>query len=264
MDMSQTIAPKSDQLNADDLIAGPRTIKITRIVGHESDEQPVSVFFEGDKSKPYKPGLSMRRVMVAAWGTDSAEYIGRRMTLYNDAEVMFGGMKVGGIRISHMSDIQKEVRMPLTVKRGRKSEYVVRPLRDNDNEQVMEDARIAASSGTAAFTEFWNSDRGKKHRAFLKGRIDELRAIAKDADDRAKPLAQRLTQQEPESDAPPEDEWVFDPEAADPFTNAYTDGQTAFDEGRPESDAPRDDHKTWNNWRSGWSFQQQQKEKAKA
>jgi hypothetical protein len=30
------------------------------------------------------------------------------MTLYCDPEVQFGGMKVGGIRISHMSDIDGE------------------------------------------------------------------------------------------------------------------------------------------------------------
>ena len=66
VDMSQFVAPKSDQLNADDLIAGPRTIRIRGVRGTENPEQPVSVYFEGDDGKPYKPCKSMRRVMIAA------------------------------------------------------------------------------------------------------------------------------------------------------------------------------------------------------
>ncbi len=54
-DMTQTIVPKSDQLNSDDLIAGPRTIRITRVVVDMGGEQPASVYFEGDGDKPFKP-----------------------------------------------------------------------------------------------------------------------------------------------------------------------------------------------------------------
>ena len=64
IDVSKTIAPKSDQLNADDLLGGARTIKITKITKAESPEQPINIFFEGDEGKPYKPCKSMRRVLV--------------------------------------------------------------------------------------------------------------------------------------------------------------------------------------------------------
>lgn len=70
-DMSKTIEPNSDQLNADDLLTGPRTITITDVKVREGSDQPVSVFYEGDNGKPYKPGKSMRRLMIAVWGTDS-------------------------------------------------------------------------------------------------------------------------------------------------------------------------------------------------
>lgn len=63
-DLSQTIAPKSDQLNADDLIGGPRTIKVTRVSAMKEPDQPIAIYFEGDNGKPYKPGKSMRRVLV--------------------------------------------------------------------------------------------------------------------------------------------------------------------------------------------------------
>lgn len=127
-DLSLTIAPKSDQLNADDLIAGPRTIRITRVSGRETAEQPIAINFEGDGGKPYLPCKSMRRVLVQVWGKDGTQYPGRALTLYRDAEVLFGGLKVGGIRISHMSDISEPVTMALTATRANKKPFTVRPL----------------------------------------------------------------------------------------------------------------------------------------
>jgi hypothetical protein len=127
-DLMTTIAPKSDQLNADDLIGRTLTIAITgvRLLG-EAD-QPIAIHFEGDGGRPYKPCKSMRRVMVQVWKGDGNEYVGRRMTLYRDDKVQFGGLAVGGIRISHMSDIgDKEVTMALTASRVRKP-YTVKPL----------------------------------------------------------------------------------------------------------------------------------------
>lgn len=129
VDMGNFIAPKSDQLNADDLIAGPRTITVTGVRANEAAaEQPVSIRFEGDGGKPYIPCKSMRRVMVALWGTNAATYVGRSMTLYCDPDVQFGGMKVGGIRISHMSHIEEPKSIPLTTTRARRALFTVKPL----------------------------------------------------------------------------------------------------------------------------------------
>jgi len=128
-DLSRTIAPKSDQLNADDLIVGPMTIRVTRVdVNEGAQDQPVSVFFEGDSGKPYKPCKSMRRVLVSCWGRDKNEYPGRSMTLYRDEAVQFGGMKVGGIRISHLSHIDGPITLALTVTRASRKPYKVMPL----------------------------------------------------------------------------------------------------------------------------------------
>lgn len=127
-DLAKTIAPKSDQLNADDLIAGPRTILIRDVRGVDGD-QPVAVFFEGDEGKPWKPCKSMRRVLVHAWGSDGRTYAGRRVTIYCDQNVQFGGIKVGGIRISHLSHIERELEMALTATRAKRVPYRVKPLR---------------------------------------------------------------------------------------------------------------------------------------
>jgi len=127
LDLSKTIAPKSEQLNADDLIAGPRTITVTS-VKLVAEDQPVAIHFAGDEGKPYKPCKSMRRVLVRAWGADGAQYVGKSMTLFLDEQVRFGGAAVGGIRISHLSHIEKSITMALTATRATKKAYTVQAM----------------------------------------------------------------------------------------------------------------------------------------
>lgn len=127
-DMKEVITPRSDQLNADDLLSGPITIKITAVNVKGGQEQPVSISYEGDNGKPYKPCKSMCRVLVSAWGADSALYVGRSLTLYCDPKVKWGGMEVGGIRISHMTNIADTMTMALTVTRANKKPFIVQPL----------------------------------------------------------------------------------------------------------------------------------------
>ena len=127
-DMNSVIQPKSDQLNADDLIGGPRTITITRVELTPGTEQPVSVFFEGDGGKPYKSCKSMSRVMVYVWGNDSQSYTGKSMTIWRDPDVTWGGMAVGGIRISHMSGITEPTVLALTATKKARKPYRVLPL----------------------------------------------------------------------------------------------------------------------------------------
>ena len=127
-DLTSTIVPKSDQLNADDLLGGRTlTIKVTK-VSLPGGDQPVIIHYEGDNGHPYKPGKSMRRVLVHIWGKDGNAYIGRSMTLYCDEKVQFGGMAVGGIRISHMSHLDAPVTMALTATRAKRTPFTVRPL----------------------------------------------------------------------------------------------------------------------------------------
>ncbi|NKW66186.1 hypothetical protein GS937_19615, partial [Rhodococcus hoagii] len=42
MDLTESIAPKSDQLNAEDLLSGPRTVQIESVT-KGSAEQPVNI-----------------------------------------------------------------------------------------------------------------------------------------------------------------------------------------------------------------------------
>jgi hypothetical protein len=50
------------------------------------------------------------------------------MTLYNNPEVKFGGVKVGGIRISHLSDIDRDIALSLTATKGKKEGFIIKRL----------------------------------------------------------------------------------------------------------------------------------------
>ena len=120
-----SIVPKSDQLNADDLLTGPITVKITK-VSRGNKEQPISVVIEG--RQPFKPCKSMRRVLISTWGDDPAAWIGQQMTLFCDPTVKWHGVKVGGIRISHLSGLEKPKTFLLTKTRGTKAEVTILPI----------------------------------------------------------------------------------------------------------------------------------------
>ena len=128
MNLLPTIVAKSDQLNADDLVGGPRTITVTAVKGSDSPEQPVWIHFEGDHGKPFKPCKTCRRLLVHCWGPEASDFIGRRMTLYTDPNVMFGGVKTGGIRISHVSHIERDMAVALMVTRGKRAPHIIKPL----------------------------------------------------------------------------------------------------------------------------------------
>ena len=127
LDITDTIEPRSDQQNYEDYLTGPRTVTIARVT-RGSAEQPVVIHLEEFPQRPYKPSKSMRRVLVSCWGPDAASYVGRRMELYGDPKVMYGGEEVGGIKIRALSHLEGPKKMPLTVRRGKRASHIVQPL----------------------------------------------------------------------------------------------------------------------------------------
>lgn len=129
LDMTESLAPKSDQLDAVDLLGGPRTFTIEKVTRHNA-EQPFN-FHLAEFPRVWRPGKSMRRVIANAWGPKPAAYVGQRITLYCDPSVQFGGEAVGGTRISAMSGIgDKPLKVPLLIKKGRSGTFTVQPLPD--------------------------------------------------------------------------------------------------------------------------------------
>ena len=127
MDISESLAANSAQQNADEYLAGPKTVTVSE-VKKGSAEQPVDVHLVEFPGKPFKPAKSVRRVLAAAWGTDASQWAGRRLTIYCDPEVRYAGKAVGGLRVSHVSHIDKPVTVALTVTRGKREPFTVHPL----------------------------------------------------------------------------------------------------------------------------------------
>ena len=148
MDITDTIAPRSDQLNADDLLVGPRTFTVEKVTAG-TPEQPVEIHLVGFPGRPFKPSKTVRRILVTAWGPEASNYVGRRMTLYRDPEITFGKDKVGGIRVSHLSDIDKRIQLALTVTRGKRSPFTVDPLPSMPAEIIDFEHRIAEAATLA-------------------------------------------------------------------------------------------------------------------
>lgn len=185
-DVSKTIAPKSDQLNADDLLVGSRTITVTKVSLASDENQPIVINYDGDLGKPYKPCKSMRRVLVQIWGADGKQYTGRSMTLFCDPKVKFGGMEVGGIRISHMSDMTEAVTLALTASRANKKPYKVSPLKvDEDYQRLYAEGVEASSMGIAAYTT-WGKSLSDDEKAKIKQHLAPWTKAAKAADEARK------------------------------------------------------------------------------
>ena len=155
--LRDTIVPKSNQLNSEQLLYGPLTITVTS-VARGSDDQPITVHYRGENGRPYLPCKSMRKVLIFAWGEDGNKWVGRSMTLFNDLAVKWAGVAVGGIRISHMTHIDREISLQLTATRGKKEPSIIKMLTPPADDRV-EKFRAAltkkASEGLAAIVDAW-------------------------------------------------------------------------------------------------------------
>lgn len=191
-DMASVTAPKSDQINADDLISGPMIITVTGVQIRAGEEQPVSIQFR-DSAKVYRPCKSMSRVLMAVWGADAKVYAGRSLKLYRDPDVTWGGLKIGGIRISEMTDMKdnRPVTMALTATKKSRALFTVKPLviaaikPTADMTPAVDHlalATAAAHRGTEAFRAWYVTAGGKAARDAIAPFIGDLKSAAAAAD----------------------------------------------------------------------------------
>lgn len=175
VDISDTLAPNSDQLDAIDLLGGARIFTVSGVAKNNA-EQPLNVHL-AEFPRVWRPGKSMRRVLAACWGTDASQWTGRRVELYCDPDVIFGKEKVGGTRISRLSHIDGIQRVPLLVSRGKSQVYVVEPLPDAPQQP----APITPDEVTACTTEdelraLYKATSDETIHALIMARVEELRA----------------------------------------------------------------------------------------
>lgn len=203
-DLRDTIVPKSDQLNADQLLGGPITITVTNVKRGTAD-QPIIVHYEGEGGRPFKPCKTVRKILVHAWGPDGNAWIGRRMTLYNRPDVKWGGEEVGGIRVSHLSHIPSAMEVSLaetrSVKKKSRIEKLVEQSTPADSRARLE---AAARGGMADLVAAWKAT-PTDHKLALDGADgcpEHFKALAREAD--ARTAAQ--LQQAGQGSEPPEDD----------------------------------------------------------
>jgi hypothetical protein len=174
VDITDTLAPKSDQLDAVDLLGGPRTFTITSVTEGNA-EQPVQVHL-AEFPRVWRPGKSMRRVLAACWGPQATEWTGRRVTLYCDPKVKFGGDEVGGTRISHLSHIDSVRKIPLLVTKGRSAVFTVQPLKEAAPPPAPTLDDVNASTDRAQLRAWWSDHHDLK--PAIEARVEALNAEA--------------------------------------------------------------------------------------
>lgn len=180
-DLGSTVQPKSDQLNADDLIGGNQIITVTGVTVRLG-EQPVDIFSAEHPDRPYRPSKSMRRVLIAAWGRESDSWPqGARIELYRDPSVKFGGEAVGGIKIGGLSGISKPVRMPLTETRGKRAMHVVQPLPAASQPAPVTPDEVTACTTEEELRALYKATSDEAIRALIMARVEELRATKAEA-----------------------------------------------------------------------------------
>lgn len=150
MDVSSAIVAKSDQLNAIDLVGRDVTVTIVDVRPGPQD-QPVHIITDAyGPSRPWKPSKTALRDIVQAWGTDSTVWVGRRITLFNDPEVLWAGQPVGGVRIRAMSHIEKPFEAKHVITRGKTKKVMIQPLPDVDPETVAKALNAITAATTTA------------------------------------------------------------------------------------------------------------------
>ena len=163
VDISDTLAPTSDQLDAVDLLGSPPRIFTITEVTRGNGEQPVNIRL-AEFPRVWRPGKTMRRVLAGCWGKHADQWIGRRVELFCDESVKYGGVAVGGVRISRMSHIDGPKSVPIIVRQGQGGAYKVDPLPDapaatpeRDWSTVLDTA--ATLTDTDALGDLWKAEK---------------------------------------------------------------------------------------------------------
>lgn len=186
VNISTTLVSNSTQLDNVDLISGPRVFTIVSATLNEASDQPLSVKL-AEYERPWKPGLTMRRLMTELYGEETDDWAGKQVRLYRDETVAFGGKKTGGTRISHASDIAKTITVTLPTSKGKFGEFTVKPLEAQATaptpppEPTAE--QVAACTDLGVLRRMWDAAVSADRKAQIQAKRSELEAAQQPADE---------------------------------------------------------------------------------
>lgn len=88
-------------LKADDLGNARVRVVIDRVELKEIDDKTKAIMYFQGKAKGLVINLTIAEQLKEIFQTDETDHwIGRQIILYRDASVMFGGKRVGGVRVA--------------------------------------------------------------------------------------------------------------------------------------------------------------------
>ena len=172
--MTESLEARSDQINAVDL-SEPRTYTIEKVTAGKATH-PFDFHLVESPGKVYRPNLGMRRVIVDGWGPETSAYHGRRLTLFNEPTVIYAGVEIGGIRVSHMSHLDKPLKTSLAISQKKKVPYTVQPLIESAPAPAQSEPSakaVAACTDPDALRVMWHPS-GPERRAQIEARVNEL------------------------------------------------------------------------------------------
>lgn len=125
--MRVDIKKNTDQLNFEDFMGGVTRVVTIAGVKRGAKEAQYDIAIEGD-DRFWRPPATVLKQLVLAYGDDAADWVGKSARLYGDPDVKMKGVRVGGIRVSHLSHIEKPLTASLTITRGQSGIFTVDPL----------------------------------------------------------------------------------------------------------------------------------------
>ena len=180
--------PRSDQWNADDFIPGPKTFTIANVGEGKAEGNHDIELVEGE-GRVWRPPLTVLRILEAAWGEDGDNWAGRRVTLYRDPDVRMGRDVTGGIRVSHISGIDRALTVTPQTSRGKRAAFTVQPLTEpvanpkpSTKPAPPTDAEVANAATPDALMAVWDaSDKSADTKTRIQARKAELDATKEES-----------------------------------------------------------------------------------
>lgn len=129
VDIRAAIKPRSDQLNFENFLTGPQTFTVAKVTPGDRDH-PVFIHMVECPTTPYKPSKGMLKCIACpdGWGDKSSKWAGLKITLYGDPTVIYGGVEVGGIKVSHLEEIEGDYETLISARRGVRKPHLIRKL----------------------------------------------------------------------------------------------------------------------------------------